>query len=66
MLRKKNICVAFHYNNIISNMYLIQVISGSVLILCAIQFATSSHILDDEDDTIYDRNNHNVAKTFHN
>ena len=47
-------------------MYFTKLISRSLLIVCAIKYATSADILDDEDDTIYDRNNHDTQKTFHN
>ena len=47
-------------------MYFTKLISRSLLIVCAIKYATSADILEDEDDTIYDRNNHDSQKTFHN
>jgi len=51
----------------VDNMYFTMMITRSVLIICVIQFTTSTHILDDiEDDNIYDKHNAHRTKTFHN
>ena len=49
-------------------MYFAMMRTISVLIICAIQFTTSSHIFDNDDEAshIYDKHNAHGTKTFHN